>query len=167
MKNRRNSFLIKLFNWEFWPVSIANIPVVFCWLYYGIRSRDFFFFSAVNPVIETGGVFGESKINILNRLPATHIPETIFVEKTSSVEQVMLQVQSRELRFPLIAKPDVGERGFMVQRLDNEKDLYQYCTKSSVAFIIQEFVDFPVEVSVLYHRFPDKSNGAITSFCIK
>ena len=67
----------------------------------------------------------------------------------------------------MIAKPDVGERGFLVEKLENKKSLHDYLKKISVDFIIQDFIFYPLEVSVLYYRFPDAKQGKITSICIK
>ena len=118
---KQSTFFVKLRSWEYWPVYITNIPVIGFWLFFAIRSRALFFFSAVNPVIETGGVLGESKINILNRLPKYTIPKTIFIKKeTENFDWILKQMKSEGIIFPIIAKPDVGERGFLVEKVENE-----------------------------------------------
>ena len=165
---QQSSFYVKWTNWEYYPVYIANIPTLFFWFYFGIRSRSLFFFSAVNPVIETGGVLGESKMNIFNRLPIDTIPKTILISKEENeVDKILEKVNLAGIVFPLIAKPDIGERGFLVKKLTNKNDLVNYLNKITVDFIIQDFISYPLEVSVLYHRFPDASEGKITSVCIK
>jgi len=165
---KQSTFFVKLMSWEYWPAYITNIPVVGFWLFFAIRSRALFFFSAVNPVIETGGVLGESKINILNRLPKATIPKTIYIKKgTIDVELILEQMKFNDLFFPIIAKPDIGERGFLVERISNNSELTIYLQLIKVDFIIQEFIDFQEEISVMYHRIPDKQNGKITSVCVK
>lgn len=165
---QQSSFYIKWTNWEYYPVYIANIPTVFFWVYFGIRSRSLFFFSAVNPVIETGGVMGESKINIFNLLPAHTIPKTIFIEKEErDLNTILAKIQKKGIVFPLIAKPNVGERGFLVEKINNPAQLSLYLKKISVDFIIQDFITFPLEISVLYYRMPEAQQGTITSVCIK
>lgn len=165
---QQSSFYVKWTNWEYYPVYIANIPTVFFWLYFGIRSRSLFYFSAVNPVIETGGVMGESKINIFNRLPAETIPTTILIPKAEkNIDTILEKINKANIVFPLIAKPDVGERGFLVEKIENSAALAGYLKKISVDFIIQDFINYPLEVSILYHRFPDATEGKITSICIK
>ena len=164
----QSTFFVKLTNWEYYPMYIANIPTLFFWIYFGIRARALFFFSAVNPVIETGGVLGESKINILNRIPDDAIPRTIFIKKETATLSALLQkIAQKGISFPLIAKPNVGERGFLVQKITNEKELSSYLKKITSDFIIQDFIDFPLEVSVLYYRIPDQPKGTITSICVK
>lgn len=138
------------------------------WLWFSIKARAFFFFTRANPVIETGGVMGESKINILNRIPALLLPKTIFVkqEKMSETE-ISERLLMKQMTYPLIAKPDIGERGFLVEKLNSEEDLWAYIERITVDFLIQEFIDYPVEISVLYYRLPSVDKGQITSFCIK
>jgi len=165
---RQSTFFVKLMSWEYWPVYITNIPVVGFWLFFALRSRALFFFSAVNPVIETGGVLGESKINILNRLPKSTIPKTIFIKNEKvDVETISEQMKSKALVFPIIAKPDVGERGFLVEKISNHSELVAYLQQIQVDFIIQEFIDFQEELSVMYHRLPNENIGKITSVCVK
>lgn len=164
---KNNSFFIKLGSWEYWPIYIVNIPVVFIWLYYAIRSRSLFFFSAVNPVIETGGVFGESKINILNQIPEKFLPITLFIKSGTEAEEIISRVKSANLAYPIIAKPNVGERGLLVAKINDETALKDYTLANKVDFIIQEFIDLPLEVSILHYRFPDQQKGTISSICIK
>ena len=164
----RSNFLSKVFYWEFWPAWLANIPVVFFWLYFAIRSRDLFFFSAVNPGIETGGVMGESKINILNRIPSSILPNTLFIDKTrSDFTTILLLITEKELGFPVICKPNVGERGHLVEKIENHVDLKHYWQRINVDFLIQEYVDLPTELSVLCYRSPTDGKGAVTSICRK
>jgi hypothetical protein len=81
--------------------------------HFALRARRLFFFSAVNPVIETGGAWGESKSKILQRIPSSHVPATIFVQKGTDFQAVREKMQAAGLNeWPVIAKPDVGERGF-------------------------------------------------------
>lgn len=161
-------FFIKLRSWEYWPVYVANIPTILIWLYFAIKVRKLFFFSTVNPVIETGGVLGESKQNILERIPTKYLPTTLFVRpKEQSFLPLLERIKAADLSFPLIAKPDIGERGFLVEKLESATDLAAYLQKVPVAFLLQEFIDLPLEISVMYHRYPDDDRGFVTSLCVK
>ena len=146
---------------------IANFPLLFIWLWFAIRARDLFFFSAVNPVIETGGLFGESKYNILKRIPGTHLPATVFVKKGTSEKRVLEKMKNAKLEFPVIAKPDVGERGTLVAKIKDETALVRYVRKNKIDFLLQEFVSLPMELAVMHHRMPGKDKGRVTSVCIK
>ena len=165
MKN--SPFFIKLFNWEFWPAYISNIPLAFIMAWFALRARRPFFFTAVNPVIETGGTWGESKFNILDRIPAAYLPKTVFVEKGTGFEAALAMAKSAGLPFPLIAKPNVGERGMLVSKIKDEQGLRRYMTAYQMDVILQEFLDLPVELAVMHHRFPGAPKGSVTSICIK
>ena len=137
-------------------------------MYFAAKARSLFFFTTVNPVIETGGVMGESKINILKRIPGFALPKMFFVEKEKMpFSDILLQLKTIKLEYPIIAKPDIGERGFLVEKIKNEKQLSNYFKKIKTDFLIQEFIDKPLELSVLYYRMPDEKIGKITSVCIK
>ncbi len=161
-------FFIKLFSWEYWPTYIVHAPTMVMWLWFALKSKALFFFTRANPVIETGGVMGESKINILNRIPEVFLPKTIFIEQGKiSEKEILALISKKQITFPLIVKPDVGERGFLVEKLRSEAALLTYLRNNPINFLIQEFIDFPVEISVLYYRLPTATKGHITSFCIK
>ncbi|MBC8153596.1 MAG: hypothetical protein H7Z72_11850, partial [Bacteroidetes bacterium] len=61
-------FFIRLRSWEYWPFSVVYAPVFVYWLWLSLKARSFFFFSAGNPSIELGGLLGESKIDILDKI---------------------------------------------------------------------------------------------------
>lgn len=146
---------------------LANTPLVLTWMWFALRARKLFFFSAVNPVIETGGMWGESKWGILQRLPKTHQPLGFFVEKGTSPVIVQGKIKAMGMNFPVIAKPDVGERGTLVAKIKTGTALIGYMQANQMDFIIQDFVSLPVELSVMYHRFPGQKTGKVTSICVK
>src|SRR5258708_18079201 len=111
-------FFIKLLNWEYWPFGIIHVPLVFMWLWYSLRERSFFYFSASNPGILTGGMLGESKYEVLSLLPDEVKPKTILIKFPSSKEEVLKKMEETRLEFPVIFKPDLGERCWMVRRID-------------------------------------------------
>lgn len=155
-------------NWEYWPVWLANIPTVLFWLYFAARARKLFFFSTANPGIETGGVLGESKINILRRIPTDVLPITLFVPAGEDDPALLSdRIKTAGLAFPIIAKPDVGERGFRVEKLNDAADLETYLSSNKADFLIQEFVGLPLEISVMYYQFPGRTDGTVTSICVK
>lgn len=146
---------------------LSNLPLVLIWAWFALRARRLFFFTAVNPAIETGGMWGESKFNILKRIPSTHVPATLFIKKGTDFQEVLMKMEDIGLRYPVIAKPNVGERGFLVCKIQNESELKQYVQKNPLDFLIQKFVDLPLELAVMHHRYPGNSAGTVTSICIK
>lgn len=160
---------VKWTHWEFWPSWLFNIPVVLIWLFYGIRSRNLFFFTRANPVIETGGLLGESKINIYQHLPSGVYPLTVFIPgKQREPLTILDEVSASGIHWPAIVKPNMGERGFLVRKCaDPEVMLSHILAHPGVDFLVQDFVAWEEEYSVMYHRFPDAEAGAITSLCQK
>ncbi len=161
-------FFTRLTQWEYHPWWLANIPVYGFWLWFATRARHLIFFSNVNPAIPLGGAMGESKWDILKLLPQEIVPKTILVEVSDDFEEVLTALESAEIGFPLIAKPDVGERGFLVKKIDNQEVLRKYLARWRVKFVLQEFLLMPVEASVLYHVFPGEDGAfGISSVCLK
>jgi hypothetical protein len=125
------------------------------------------FFTASNPSIFMGGMLGESKFDILKRIPRDYIPNTALIRIPTTPDAVLETVQKNGFVFPVIFKPDIGERGYMVKRINNEQEITDYLKKIKTHFIIQELVDLPLECGVFYMRYPNKSNGVITSLVLK
>lgn len=161
------NFSTKLRHWEYWPFGIIQIPLIFMWLWYSLRERSFFYFSASNPGILSGGMMGESKYDVLSQIPDNLKPKTILVRFPASKEEVIRQIAAAGLSYPLIFKPDLGERGWMVRRIDNLKDIEAYLDQIKLDFIVQELVDLPLEFGVFYIRYPSEEKGRVNSVTAK
>lgn len=146
---------------------IFSFPLVGIWIWHAIRERDFFFFSRTNPGIPTGGFFGESKSAILHHIPAGAKPATLLLRMPVSPSEAIDLVGHEGLRYPLIAKPEVGERGWNIERIDDSHALAAYITRHPIDTIVQEYVAFPVELSILAYALPDGSTAKVTSVCEK
>ena len=166
-KIKTSSFWTRLTHWEFWPFEIIYLPIYFYWVWLAIQSRSFFFFSASNPGIEYGGMLGESKYKIHKILPQNIVPVTVLMKKDSSFAQVKKILSENNLEYPVILKPDIGERGWMVAKITNDEELKLYLSNSSVDFLVQEYIDLPIELGVFYHRYPDQGKGKVTSIVQK
>lgn len=160
-------FLIRLRSWEYWPFAIVYLPVFIYHIYLSIRARSLFFFSASNPSIETGGLLGESKIDILNRISEAFKPKTLFIPATTYLNTVFEQLDQHGLTYPLIAKPNVGERGWWVEKIEHWESLVNYAQNCPVDFLIQEYVDEPLELGVFYYRMPGETRGVVSSIVQK
>lgn len=163
----RSNFLIKLRSWEYWPFGIIQAPAFFYWLWYALKTRSLFFFSASNPSILMGGMFGESKFEVLELVPNKYKPETIRIRAGSSVADIRTALDQSKLNYPVIFKPDLGERGWFVRKISNEEQATAYLNELRSDFIIQEFVALPLEFGVFYVRHPDQPSGQVTSITQK
>jgi ATP-grasp domain len=166
MTHNRPLWLVKLLNYEYWPWWAIYLPVLPYMLYQAWRNRSITYFTTVNPFIEMSGFFGESKTKMLERVPDEYKPKTIFFEK-STIENILQSLEKQDIGFPLIAKPDIGERGTNVAKIANEAELRDYLNQHQSAVIIQEYIDFDIELGVFYYRLPSQSKGQITSMTLK
>lgn len=163
----KSNFFIKLKSWEYWPFGIIQAPLFIYWLWLSIKARSLLYFTASNPGILTGGMFGESKFEILEKIPPSHKPNTLLIQYPASVERVIQLLSENGFSFPLIFKPDIGERGWMVKKISTTSDVIAYLHQIKTDFIIQEYVDLPLEFSVYYARHPDEQAGKVTSVTMK
>lgn len=90
-------------------------------------------------------------------------PKTILIKIPATVTEVTSAMHQSNLTFPVIFKPDMGERGWMVRRIRNEQEAAQYLAEIKIDFIVQELVDLPLEYGVFYVRFPSAPNGFVNS----
>ncbi|MEO9482812.1 MAG: hypothetical protein ABJG47_05175 [Ekhidna sp.] len=154
---------IRLRHWEYWPFSVLYFPVFFYYAWLILKHRSFFFFTASNPSIEFGGMVGEKKSDIFDLIPDQYMPKTILVGK-GGLERAALEAE--KIGFPLIAKPDVGERGNWVSKIQTQNALKEYVETCPVDFLLQEMVDLPIELGVFYVKYPDRP-GEVTSIVRK
>lgn len=163
MKNSLPLWLAKIIYYEYWPVNRFYFPLSFYWLFLSLRARSLTYYTAVNPGIEHSGFWGNSKSSILKIIPKEFLPITLFLSLTTTLEDVINKMQESGLHFPVICKPDKGERGYKVEKINSEEELKIYLNSIARDFILQEFIKSPVELGILYYRLPDGTKSGITS----
>lgn len=159
-------FLHRLLRFEYWDMKVFYFPVAIYLLYLAVKARSLTFFAAANPAMRMGGV-GYSKYAILSVIDPQFVPPTLFFPAATSVSAVLARLEQEQWHFPLIIKPDMGERGQGVEQLNNRQELEQYLQMFSGAFMLQKFLTLPIELGVFYHRFPLSGKSAITSITRK
>ncbi|WP_316786676.1 NRDE family protein [Pedobacter frigiditerrae] len=153
---------IKTFNWEYWPMHLVYAPMYIYWLYLSTKARTFFFFSAANPMRLNSGFAMENKSDSYKHLDQQFYPKTVLFANGTNAPELKARLADNEICFPLIAKPDMGERGTGVKLINNLADLVDYSRQSKANFLTQEFIDYKNEVGIFYHRLPDEDYGKIT-----
>lgn len=159
----RRPFFIKLRSWEYWPFHVFHAPLYVYWLWLSLKARSFTFFSASNPGILMGGMFGESKAEVMSLVPEAVKPTTLLIPVPTDHGQVLKRLRGAGLTFPLIFKPDLGERGWCVRKISSEEDVADYLAQCKVPFLAQPYVDLPLEFGVFYVRYPIESSGRVIS----
>lgn len=164
---RKPNFWIRLTSWEYWPFGVVQFPLFFYWLWLSLKARSVFFFSASNPGIYAGGMLGESKFDVLGLVPDDVKPQGFRVTLPATRESVLLQTQRAGLSLPLVFKPDLGERGWMVRIIRTVDDIDRYLQDIRIDFLVQELVSLPLEFGVFYIRFPNEAHGRVNSITAK
>lgn len=154
-------------NWEQWPFNLIYAPLGFVWLYYAVKARHFWFFSAVNPTLEFSGFEGETKKEMYAQLPQELYPKTIFIQPGCDFNQVESLLNQHSFSYPFIVKPDIGMHAMMFKKIMKRRQLENYHRIMPYEYIIQEWVDMPLEFSVFHIRYPESEKGMITGFIMK
>ena len=126
----------RLTRWEFWPIWAFYPPVVLYILYLGLRHRSLTLFTAANPAIPGGGFVGESKGAILQGL--AHAPEQVArwelipaaLPATDRLARAESFLARHGLGYPVVLKPDTGERGSGVRVIRTPEELGVYLARA-------------------------------------
>lgn len=159
--------LRKIVRWEFWPMHVFYVPVLLKYVSLAIRYRSFGLPTLANPGMHTGGLIGESKFETLAQLGRCHprfVADTHLVPFHSPEQQlaaVERLVAENALRFPLVFKPDVGQRGAGFKVIHSLEDAGAYVGRFPRDLLVQRYVPGPYEVSIFYYRFPNEDKGRI------
>jgi membrane protein DedA with SNARE-associated domain len=162
----------RLTRWEYWPPWVFYPPVVLYILYLGCKHRSLTLFTSVNPAIPGGGLVGESKTAILHglRQEPEHlarfelIPSTLAArERTACAVEFLAR---HGLDYPVVLKPDAGERGSGVAVVRSEAELTAYLDRAETDTLLQEYVHGH-EFGVFYYRLPGEEAGRIFSITEK
>lgn len=157
-------------NYEFWPTWLFYLPVALRVLALAVKHRSLTLFTAANPAIPEGGFVGESKARILEALPDDAVARFALLPAELPVadrrERVARFLEENELDFPVVLKPDVGERGREVAIARGWNDVDRYLAGAEDDALVQEFVGGR-ELGVFYVRKPGEEAGRIFSITDK
>ena len=155
----------RLTRWEFWPRWAFYPPIVVYVVWLAIKHRRLTLFTAVNPAIPGGGFVGESKALILSGL--SHAPDRVARWRLIDAADPATRMAALEafradsgLAWPVVLKPDVGERGGGVAVMRSAEAARRYLSASAEPVIAQEHVA-GVEIGVFYYRIPGEPCGQI------
>ncbi len=117
------------------PPALFYAPLVLNWLGLGLRYRCLTLPSAANPMIATGGMWGESKSRYFLDVAAEQrrwIADFVVLRRGSGgvvrceAKRALRMLADAGLDFPLVAKPDIGWHGYGVRRIDDPSALLSY-----------------------------------------
>jgi hypothetical protein len=157
----------RLLRWEFWPPYVCYPPVIAYIAYLGLRFRSLTLFTAANPAMPAGGFVGESKHEILEHLKdaGSCLPYSTLLREgplEHRAEQAETFMRKHKLSFPIVLKPDAGQRGSGVAVVRSSQQLREYLCRAPWPTIVQEHVPGR-EFGVFYVRYPEEKRGRIFS----
>lgn len=159
------------------PNLVIYFPVGLRWLFLSIRYHSFTLPTVSNPMIETGGFWGESKSSIMESVgkeEQSWLAEFLTFQgdiRTSKIdlEKVLTLMKEKRLNFPMVAKPDIGWQGYGVRLIEDENSLLQYIFSfpPGEKMLLQKLVPFDGEAGIFYIRLPGEPNGRIWSITLR
>lgn len=141
---------------EFWPPWLFYIPVAVYYAVLAIRHRGLMLPMNANPSIYSSGVARESKSQILSLVSREHAdrvaPWIAFDRPQGPIGEAFLDDVDRRLRaagvaWPLVAKPDIGQRGAGVRPVKSRRELRLYLERfpAGEKLLLQELVPWEGE----------------------
>ena len=162
----------RLTHWEFWPPWLFYPPVLLYVAWLMLRYRSPLLFTAANPAMPGGGFIAESKGEILRGLAGagSRVAATRFIAAAADAVQKAAQVRrfigDQGLSYPVVLKPDAGQRGSGVAVIRDDDQLAAYLDGAGFDLLVQEYVPGE-EFGVFYCRYPDQPRGWIFSITEK
>lgn len=161
-RQRLKARISRLWRHEFWPWYVFYAPLVPWLAWLGLRYRGIMTFTCVNPALDAGGgVIGESKSQILECLgsdPAVLAHEVIRggpgKDPGARLGHLEAALASRpELGgWPIILKPDRGERGYAVRLCRGPGDALAYLREIEQDVVAQRYHPGPHECGIFWIR---------------
>lgn len=158
----------KISRWEFWPGWLFYTPVFIHYFYLVLRFRSLTLPTISNPGMENGGFVGESKAQTLEAiatsgcsqsLPYDLIPTSDDLDQRVSILKAWMAQNAQD--FPIILKPDTGQRGLGVRLIQSLNDAQEYLESTKPGVICQKPAEGKREAGIFYIRMPDEEKGFI------
>lgn len=153
--------------WLFYPPIVIWITIL------SIRYRSALLFTATNPAMPTSGLIDENKASNLLAVQEQYpefVAKTILIPPLSadqSTKKALTEVDNIGLSYPVILKPNSGQRGVGVKVIYNQEQLTNYFhSYPHTEILLQEHVK-GLEYGVFYTREPNNSEGTIFSITEK
>lgn len=154
--------------------QLFYVPLVAQWLWLGARHRSLTLPTVANPLIEGGGLLGESKFAYFRQAgePArAWLARTALVEAPGAGGVAAAEAAMRRagIAYPAVAKPDIGWRGYGCRLVADRAALAAYLDAfpCGADLLLQEFVPHHGEAGVFYVRRPGAARGEITSLTFR
>lgn len=164
---------IRLTRWEYWPALFVYAPVALYGVFLALRYRSALVWAMCNPRMKPlSGLALESKSEILDSLNAESgfVADWICIQPSDTVDLRMLALEAFQakasIEWPIVLKPDVGQRGEGVAVIRSEAAARNYLATNQEPVIAQRYIEGD-EFGVFYYRMPGESKGRLFSITEK
>ena len=79
----------------------------------------------------------ESKKAIYNLIPQDYYPKTELIKEQTAINEILKTIENSGIKYPFIAKPDIGLRGSAVKKIHNLEELQLYNDKANFDYLVQ------------------------------
>lgn len=147
------------------PAVIFYLPILLRCLWLSLLHRSLSSPTVTNPMIETGGFWGESKSQCLQKVAIEQqcwIATFIVIKREQWFDNsadVLHRLETVGIAFPMVAKPDIGLQGYGVRLIQdiNQRSDYIASFPTSEKLLLQQDIPYEGEAGVFYARFPDQT----------
>lgn len=172
LRERLRIKLSRLARWEFWPSWAFYPPIVIYIFARSARARPFMAVTAANPCLRASGIVGETKQDALKPLQANapaYVAEFTMLRADWPVTQRMEALRSfvsAGAGYPVVLKPDIGQRGRGVAVIRSETQAAEYLASAQDDVVAQRHVG-GAEYGVFVYRDPQTARVEILSIVNK
>ncbi|MCE2392675.1 MAG: hypothetical protein J4G09_14555 [Proteobacteria bacterium] len=148
---------------------MVYLPVICRILVWTLRYRRGAVFTAANPGMPAGGFVGAGKAAILGELAGAGPALARFAPLPPGpgrLQRALRFMREHGLDYPVVVKPDAGERGRGVSIARDRDALAGALDSLDGAALVQEYVDGP-EFGLFYARRPGEERGRLFSITEK
>jgi len=145
-------------------------PIVFYIISLVVRFKGLTFLS-VNPGLPMSGLIGERKAQSLLQLEGSpFLARFELINADQSLEQKIMQAKEimtrLDVNYPVVLKPDFGQRGADVAVIRNDDELSAYLLVTNTNILLQEHIGGE-EFGVFYMRYPSDDSSLVYSITEK
>lgn len=150
----------------YWISTLYKYQSLWYWFWYSVYFRSITFFSSANPGLHLGGMLDDKKSDIYKLVNPQYLPITI--ELQNPVDTFLNQMEHAGLSFPVMVKPDIGFKGFLVKKIDTSDEMKSVISEFGHRdILIQEYIGDTREFSVMCYFIKNTGRYKVSSFVEK
>ena len=160
-------FCSRLVRWEFWSPWAFYGPILPWFVVNYLRLGCMRTATAVDPCWPDGGAIGESKQRVLDLFPEGSVEPSFRHPDGADVEASVRRVESQGWGWPMILKPDEGQRGAGVHLIADPAELRDRLSETRIPVVLQRYHPGPGEVGLFWWKLPGAERGRLFTLCHK